>query len=477
MSETRCVLGLDERTLFGQVAQELRKRILIVDDDANIASGLSALLEDEWEVRSANTGKQAIVAFAEFSPDVVLLDVNLPDASGIDLLHQFKMYSEAVAVIMMSGAGTFEKVVESIKSGAETFLAKPFDYDTLSLTLGSVSRMLATQRQLVALQRNEPGSIEKLPGISPAIEHLNQLLGQVSRAPSPILIEGESGTGKGVFAKLIHNRSPRARAPFVDLNCAGLSKELLESELFGHERGAFTNATNTKPGLFEIAGDGTLFLDEIGEMDIAIQARLLKALEEKRFRRVGGVRDLSASFRLIAATNRDLAGEVGAGRFRNDLYYRLNVVRIRMPALRDRLEDVPILVDVILRPLAKEMARTLPVISPRALKKLQTYHWPGNVRELRNVLERALLTFNGKELHSEDLLLESDGGAGGVRTPGSGMTPSSEWDIRPLDDVIADYVAAAIEAAGGNMRKAARQLHISPSTLYARLKERSSEKV
>ena len=472
MIQIHCVFGLDERTLFGHVPEELRKRILIVDDDASISSGLTALLEDEWEVRSANTGKHAIVAFGEFSPDVVLLDVNLPDMSGMDLLHQFKMYSEAVAVIMMSGAGTFEKVVESMKAGAETFLQKPFDYDTLALTLGSVSKMLATQRQLVALQRTEAGAIEKLPGVSPAIEHPNQLLGQVSRAPSPILIEGESGTGKGVFAKLIHNRSPRARAPFVDLNCAGLSKELLESELFGHERGAFTNATNTKPGLFEIAGDGTLFLDEIGEMDITIQARLLKALEEKRFRRVGGVRDLNASFRLIAATNRDLAGEVNAGRFRNDLYYRLNVVRIRMPPLRERLEDVPILVEVILRPLAKEMGRPVPLISPRALKKLQTYHWPGNVRELRNVLERALLTFNGKELRSEDLLLES--GAGAMPRQGSAAGPVSEWDIRALDDVIADYVAAAVEAAGGNMRKAARQLQISPSTLYARLKEKPS---
>ena len=453
---------------------EVQKRVLIVDDDPNIASGLTALLEDEWEVRSATTGKQAIIAFGEFSPDVVLLDVHLPDTSGIDLLHQFKMYSEAVAVIMMSGAGTFERVVESMKAGAETFLQKPFDYDTLNLTLDSVSRMLATQHQLRALQRNETNTPEKLPGISPSIERLNQLLGQVSRAPSPILIEGESGSGKGIFAKLIHNRSQRARAPFVDLNCAGLSKELLESELFGHERGAFTNATNTKPGLFEIAGEGTLFLDEIGEMDIAIQARLLKALEEKRFRRVGGVRDLNANFRLIVATNRDLSDEVSAGRFRADLYYRLNVVRIRMPPLRERLEDVPILVEVILRPLAKEMGRPLPTVSARAMKKLQSYHWPGNVRELRNVLERSLLTLDGKEIRSEDLLLEAETAPSGK--PSSGGMPGSEWEIRALDQVIADYVAAAVDAAGGNMRKAARLLQISPSTLYARLKERSSEK-
>ena len=448
---------------------EIRQRVLIVDDDPNIVAGLAGLLEDAWEVRTAVTGKQAIVAFGEFSPDVVLLDMELPDTSGIELLHQFKMYSESVAVIMMSGMGTFERVVESMKLGAETFLQKPFDYDTLSLTLQTVSRILATQRALVALRRSEGDGLERLPGISPAIEHLNQLLSQVARAPSPILIEGESGTGKGVLARLIHSRSARSRAPFVDLNCAGLSKELLESELFGHERGAFTNAMNTKPGLFEIAGEGTLFLDEIGDMEITVQARLLKALEEKRFRRVGGVRDLNANFRLVAATNRDLSAEVTASRFREDLYYRLNVVRIHMPPLRERMEDLPILVDFLLRSLVKEIGRPMPAISPRALKKLSTYPWPGNVRELRNVLERALLTLSGKEIRSEDLFIESAPSPRGKSTAG---IPTTEWEIRPLDDVIADYVAAAVEAAGGNVRKASRQLKISPSTLYARLKGR-----
>ena len=443
--------------------------MLIVDDDPNIVAGLSALLEEAWDVRTSSTGREGIVAFGEFSPDVVLLDVQLPDMSGIDLLHHFKMYSEAVAVIMMSGAGTFDRVVETVKLGAETFLQKPFDYDTLALTLENVSRIIATRRELLALKRNDSNDLERLPGISPAIQQLNQLLAQVAGAPSPVLIEGESGTGKGVLARLIHNRSARRRAPFVDLNCAGLSKELMESELFGHERGAFTNAMNTKQGLFEIAGDGTLFLDEIGEMEATVQARLLKAIEDKRFRRVGGVRDLSANFRLIAATNRDLAEAVKQNQFRTDLYYRLNVVRVRMPPLRERLEDVPILVDVLLRPLAKDIGRALPAISPRGLEKLGGYHWPGNVRELRNVLERALLTLTGKEIRSEDLLLESDQ-TQAMKGPATGL-PASEWEIRPLGDVIATYVAASVTAAGGNIRKAARQLQISPSTLYARLKE------
>ncbi len=448
---------------------EFRNRILVVDDDPQILSGLEALLGDQWDVRTATTGKDALVAFGEFSPDVVLLDDQLPDFSGIDLLHQFKMYSETAAVIMMSGVGNLERVIESMKLGAETFLQKPFDYDTLALTLQQASRMAVVQREVIALRRVESKDSDRLAGVSPAVVHLNDILAQIARAPSPVLIEGESGTGKGVMAKLIHNRSPRARAPFVDLNCAGLSKELLESELFGHERGAFTNATNTKPGLFEIAADGTLFLDEIGEMEATIQARLLKALEEKKFRRVGGIRDLRAGFRLIVATNRDLNAEVAAGRFRSDLYYRLNVVKIRMPALRERLEDLPILVQEILRPLAKELGRATPKVSAPAMKKLQNYAWPGNVRELRNVLERALLTLSGDEVRSEDLVIEHEVAA--AMSGKSGALPAEEWEIQPLDRVVGAYVTASVKATGGNVRKAARQLQISPSTLYAKLKE------
>jgi DNA-binding NtrC family response regulator len=451
---------------------DFRKRILIVDDDEGVASGLAELLSDDWEVRVALTGKQAVIVFAEFSPDVVLQDVLLPDTSGIDLLHQFKMYSETVAVIMMSGGGTLELVIESMKLGAETFLQKPFDYEVLKATLEQVSRIIATRRELMALRRGGAPNVERLPGLSPAITHLNEILPHIARAQSPVLIEGESGSGKGVLARLIHNRSQRARAPFVDLNCAGLSKELLESELFGHERGAFTNATNTKPGLFEIAGEGTLFLDEIGEMEPTVQARLLKAIEEKKFRRVGGIRDLRADFRLLAATNRDLPAEIAAGRFRNDLYYRLNVVRLRVPPLRERMEDLSILVEEVLRPLSKDMARPIPRVSPRAMKKLEAYPWPGNVRELRNVLERALLTLTGDEIRSEDVTIEAT--AGPMPAKGGGL-PNEEWEIQPLDEVIASYVSAAVEATGGNIRKAARQLQISPSTLYARLKDAPKE--
>jgi DNA-binding NtrC family response regulator len=446
---------------------DFRRRVLIVDDDPEIRAGLEALLADDWDVHIAATAREGIVAFGEFSPDVVLLDVELPDGSGLDLLSQFKMYSETTAIVMMSGAGTLDRVIESMKHGAETFLQKPFDYDSLTLTLEQACRIAARHKEVLAFRRGERTDAQRLVGLSPLIQHLNSVLPNIAGAPSPVLIEGESGTGKGVLARLIHSSSQRARSPFVDLNCAGLSKDLLESELFGHERGAFTNAMNTKPGLFEIAGDGTLFLDEIGDMDLTVQARLLKALEEKRFRRVGGIRDLKADFRLIVATNRDLPTEVAASRFRNDLYYRLNVVRLKMPALRERIEDLPILVEEILRPLSKEMGRPVPKVSAQALKKLMAYPWPGNVRELRNVLERAMLMTGGGELRSEDVTLESDmkPAAGS-----EGLMPKEDWEIQPLDTIVTKYVAAAVEATKGNVRKAARKLEISPSTLYARLK-------
>ena len=448
---------------------EIRNRILIIDDNPEIRAGVQMLLSDTWEVQTAETGGEGLAQLDAFSPDVVLLDVILPDSNGVDLLHQIKMMAEATAVVMMSGTSRLEYVIESMKLGAETFLQKPFDYAALTATLEQALRMVRTRRELLALRRTETRGEEKLAGISPAITHLNDILDHIARAPSPVLIEGESGTGKGVLARLIHNRSPRTRAPFVDLNCAGLSKELLESELFGHERGAFTNAANTKQGLFEIAGDGTLFLDEIGEMELTVQARMLKALEDKRFRRVGGIRDLRADFRLLAATNRDLSREVAEGRFRNDLYYRLNVVRLRMPALRERMEDLPILAETLLRTLAKEMKRPLPKISTVALKKLTSYPWPGNVRELRNVLERALLTLRGDELRTEDLSIESSGVLAGGSAKHGLPLPSEEWEIQPMDDVVAQYMTAAVEAADRNVRLAARRLGVSPSTIYARI--------
>ena len=355
----------------------------------------------------SGSAKEAYPLLEKFSPDVVLLDISLPDASGIDVLDQIKSHFESMPVIMISGAGDVQTVVDSMQKGAETFLQKPFDQTSLLLALGQVQKMIEVNREIEALRRSsDRNATQNFIGVSEQARTIDRLIDRVAPAPSPILLQGESGSGKGMIARMIHQRSPRSKAPMVDLNCAGLSRELLESELFGHEKGAFTGATTAKPGLLEIATKGTVFLDEIGEMDPTIQARLLKVLEEKRFRRVGGVRDLSADFRLIAATNRNLAEEVAEGRFRRDLYYRLNVVRIELPPLRKRMEDLPIIAEVLITKLASEMGTKHPKISPRALDKLQRYAWPGNVRELRNVLERAMLVTPSDEIRVEDLLLE-----------------------------------------------------------------------
>jgi DNA-binding NtrC family response regulator len=445
------------------------QRVLVVEDDPSVAAALEALLENQgWEVKHAETARDAYVAFAAWSPDLVLLDIELPDVSGLEVLQQLKNYSEATPVIMVSGVGTLDAVVQSMQLGAETFLSKPFGTEALTVALEQVAKAIATRRELEATKRVSGSSDdERLPGISRAARDVNALIERVAAASSPVLLEGESGVGKGVIARLIHKRSPRSKAPFVDLNCAGLSKELLESELFGHERGAFTSATTTKQGLFEVAANGTLFLDEIGEMEPSIQARLLKAIEDRKFRRVGGVRDLQADFRLVAATNRVLKDEVAAGRFRKDLYYRLNVVTLHIPPLRERVEDIPLLVHELTNRLAAEMGkRAAPRVSDRALRKLSEYHWPGNVRELRNVLERAMLVSGDEELRIEDLNLD-----GALPASGNDLYPAHASEVRPLEEVTTKYIRATLEAVNGNSRKAARLLAISPTTLYARLKQ------
>ena len=443
------------------------KTLLIVDDDPEVLAGLAAVLgHSGWNLATASSGREALRQFDSFSPDVVLLDVMLPDISGLDVLDAIKGASETTAVVVMSGVGTIDTAVRAMKMGAETFVPKPCDIDGLEAILQQAAAIADTRHQLEAMRRtNAPKQLE-FAGTSEQARRVEHLIGRVAAAPTPVLLTGESGTGKGVVARLIHQRSDRQHAAFVDLNCAGLSQELLESELFGHEKGAFTDAKTTKQGLLEVAGSGTVFLDEIGEMELTIQARLLKALEEKRFRRLGGVREIKADFRLIAATNRDLEEEASAGRFRRDLLYRLNVVTIEMPPLRERADDIPMLVQRLLEELTREFGRRGEVrISDRAMARMVRHSWPGNVRELRNVLERALLVRKGNEIHVEDLLLEREGAV----SSGAGLMPRTEWEVRELDDVVRDYVRAAVDATEGNIRSAARRLGVSPSTIYAKL--------
>lgn len=448
----------------------IQKQLLLVDDDPDVRAGLEALLTASgWDVIMASSGREALQQFARTSPDVILLDVMLPDRSGLEVLDQIKSVSESTPVVMMSGVGTIAAAVDAMRLGAETFLSKPCDAGALEIVLEQAERMAAVRREVAAWKRSATSAESRFPGISEAALSLSEMVERVAVSTSPILLEGESGTGKGFLARAIHQRSPRSSRPFVDLNCAGLSRELLESELFGHERGSFTGASSSKPGLFEIGAGGTVFLDEIAEMEAGIQARLLKVLEDKRFRRVGGVRDIESDFRLIAATNRDLGEQVRQGRFRHDLFYRLNVVRLRVPPLRERGEDLLLLVEQFLDHLARELKVPRKNISERAKERLSGYSWPGNVRELRNVLERAMLIARGPEIRIEDILLDDHPELG--RETELEATPLNEAAIRPLEEITANYIRSAVEATGGNVRAAARRLGISPSTLYARLRK------
>lgn len=451
----------------------MEKRILIIDDDRDILAGLEALLISlGWEVDTSLTGRDGLRIFETSQPSVVLLDVMLPDISGLDVLDSMKRSAESVPVVVMSGVGTIATAVEAMKLGAETFITKPCDIDTLELALSQAKKLIETQRELAAWRRVASSADHQFPGSSDVARGLDEIIARVAPTTSPVLLEGESGSGKGYVARLIHRRSPRKDRPFVDLNCAGLSRELLESELFGHEKGAFTGAVVAKPGLLEIASTGTVFLDEVGDLELALQARLLKVIEEKRFRRVGGVRDLETGFRLIAATNRNLAADVEEGRFRKDLFYRLNVVRIHVPSLRERKEDIPALAGRFLEILGREIRGAPRKISDRAMQRLTNYRWPGNVRELRNVLERTILSVGGDEIRADDLLLDSSD----QQRTSTDRGPGVAAEIMPLENVVNDYVHSAIEATGGNAREAARRLKISPSTLYAKLKKRPPDR-
>lgn len=441
------------------------RSLLLVEDDRDVAIGLQVLLEHSgWQVHLADTASDGKRMYDQFRPDAAIIDVMLPDGSGLEVLEHIKSQSEGTPVIVASGVGTIDMAVDAMRRGAESFLAKPYDIDNLELLLEQALRQVALHRRIAALERATARG--DFVGDSRQAMELRRLIGRVADAPSPVLLLGESGTGKGLVASLIHSQSQRRGSPFVDLNCAGLSRELVESELFGHERGAFTDARAAKPGLLEIATGGTVFLDEVGELDASIQARLLKALEEKKFRRVGGVRDIRVDIRLIAATNRDLQREVDEGRFRSDLFYRLAVVRIDIPPLRDRGDDIPLIARSLLGSLSSELGHGPLTISDRAMERLRSYSWPGNVRELRNVLERAALLSPSDTIRVEDLPPLRSESASGDET--------SEV-LRPLDDVIFETIQRAIRLADGNVRQAARMLRVSPTTIYSRLRQRDSD--
>jgi two-component system response regulator AtoC len=441
--------------------------ILIVDDEELIRWSLrERLRSDGYDTLEAGTGAAALEAFKE-GVDLVLLDYRLPDTDGLAVLRELKKQDPDVLVILLTSFVSVETAVEAMKLGAFHFANKPFNLDEVSATIARALETTRLRREVRQLRANEarPYSLQAIVGGSESMESLRQLVAKVAGSPaSTVLLTGESGTGKDLVAKVIHYNSTRATRPFMNITCSALPEHLLESELFGHERGAFTDARMQKRGLLESADGGTVFLDEIGEMVPALQAKLLRFLEEKSFKRVGGAADIRVDVRVIAATNRNLEEEVARGRFRSDLFYRLNVLPMRLPALREHAADVPVLVEYYVDTYNTEFKKRIVGVSANAATLLQGYGWPGNVRELRNVVERAMLLAEGDRLEPRDF---------GVLKTGAGT--GDPFELPPggidLEDLERSLVVQALKRAGGNQTKAAGLLGLNRDQIRYRIEK------
>jgi DNA-binding NtrC family response regulator len=436
----------------------LRNKVLLVDDDAGPRFGIRRFLKSRgFDVEEADDCAGAKTQFRAFGPDVTILDFRLPDGNALDLIPFFRSINNS-PVIVLTAFATIDNAVEAVKLGAEQFLTKPVELETLVLLVERLIENARNKRQLLAgakeVERRD--RIDPFLGKAPAIADLREKTEAVLRTDSPVLIQGETGTGKTALARWIHRNSRRADEAFVDLNCAGISREFLETELFGHEKGAFTGAAGAKQGLLEVADRGTVFLDEIGDMDAQVQASVLKVLEEKRFRRLGDVRDRTVDIRLIAATHHDLRGLVGERRFRQDLYYRISALELRVPPLRERRGDIPAIAETLLAELAREIGQRAVRVGDDAAAALQRYSWPGNIRELRNVLERALLRTQGDALDARTLDFPGDHESPQATAKRSGT----------LDDVERDYMEQVLREENGAIDVVAARLGVSRSAVY-----------
>src|SRR3954447_3334937 len=442
------------------------RSVLLVDDEPAIVRLLARFFErQEWEVFQALSGEDGVRTYEAQRPDLVVLDVNLPGLSGLHTLEV--LVARGATVLMLTGAAEVSTAVEAMQLGAERFLTKPVDFAHLqSAAERAVEKVELRRANQLLSERIEERSRQGVLGTSPRMQELARQveLVAVSR-DTTVLLLGESGTGKSFVAQLIHARSGRARGPFVEVNCAGLSATFLDSELFGHERGAFTDAREMKRGLFEVADHGTLFLDEIGDLDPGLQPKLLKVLETRSFRRLGGTRELEVDVRLVAATNRELEADVRAGRFREDLFYRLSVFPLTIPPLRERSrDDVLELVHASLRDLQARHPDAPALLAPRALELLAGYAWPGNVRELRNALERALVLARGEERIGPEHLPD------GLRAPGSPRAQRQDFEVLTLEEAERRHIERTLHLTGGNRTLAAEKLAISRATLHAKIK-------
>ncbi len=443
--------------------------ILVVDDDVEMRELLRDVLTDRGHrVGLAQDGKEALKAMSEGDYPVVLTDLRMVGMAGSELLSEIKKTYPDTNVIVMTAFGTVESAIEAMKLGAYDYLTKPVKTDEVVLTIEKALREAALRREVNTLRRavHKEYSFHQILGKSKSMQEIFELIRRVAESTTNVLITGESGTGKELAAKAIHYNSPRREGPFVPVNCAAIPEPLLESELFGHVRGSFTDAKVDKRGLFEEASGGTLFLDEISELPLLLQAKLLRAIQEREIRRVGATRSVSVDVRIIAATNLALAEEVKAKKFREDLFYRLNVIEIRMPPLRERREDIPLLVEAFLKKCAEASKKPVRGVSESALALMMEYPWPGNVRELENVVERALTLTRSDKILAEDLPPTIRGSRGDRRI----LDEAAERTL-PLHDVEKEYIKRILEKTGGNKYQAAQVLGIDRKTLYRKLAE------
>jgi two-component system, NtrC family, response regulator HydG len=443
---------------------ESKGRILVVDDEVNARNGLTELLRDDgYVVEAAADGFKALGKMADFAPDLVLTDLKMPGMDGIQLLGKIHESDPELPVVMMTAFGEVETAVGAMRAGARDYLSKPVNVGELSVIVAREmsARKLRAEAGLLRARLAERYSFDNIVGSSAPMQEVFKTVSQVAASRASVLITGESGTGKELIAAAIHQHSPRANGPFVKLHCAALAETLLESELFGHERGSFTGAAGRRDGRFQQANHGTLFLDEIGDISPSVQVKLLRFLQEREFERVGGNETVTVDVRVIAATNRDLPQLIAEGKFREDLYYRLNVIAIEMPALRKRPSDVPLLAGHFLRKYAKENGKAIKGFSGEALARLAAYNWPGNVRELENVVERAVVLARSGEITAADLppSLVPAGKGAGLQIPGATMDQIERYAITKTLESTGGSTGRAAEILGMSVRKIQYKLH------------------
>lgn len=440
-------------------------RILVVDDEESIRNTLSGVLSDEgFSVVLAENGLKALPAIREEAPDLVLLDIWMPEMDGMKALEKIKAEFPSLPVIMMSGHGTIETAVQATKLGAYDFIEKPLSIEKVLLSANNALSLHRLEEENRRLKEKYSGW-QEMVGESDVMKELKQQVAIVAPSNAWALITGENGTGKELVANMIHRKSKRKDKPFVDVNCAAIPEDLIESELFGHEKGAFTGAVNSKRGKFDLANEGTLFLDEIGDMSLKTQAKILRILQEQRFERVGGNRSIKVDVRVIAATNKDLAEEIRLGNFREDLYYRLNVIPFEIPALRERAEDIPFLAEKFIKLYSADAGCELKSFAKEAMEVMKNYLWPGNIRELKNLVERLVIMTPGSKIKKSDLpLYIADIGKKGKDFAALGDLKDAKAAFEE------EFIRSKLEENGGNVTKTAEAIGLERTNLHRKIK-------